>query len=171
MGQDETYGSYVYQGVISFEFRALDMFTTQYMRIAEILNIEITEEIEDIDDEAFDVTEENLLKFLNYLKGHIIYPCRLISIKHFRWEEDYFFGSGRKSEYEELKKTRPTHLDTFHLIGFYGIDLETGVWVDVQRVSDHREFTLPLAELEIVDKESENYQLIDDYLLWFINNK
>jgi len=147
------------------------MLTTQYYRIAKILNIEITEEIEDIDDEAFDVTGKSLSKFLTHLKTHIKLPCQLMSIKHFQWEEHYFFGPGTKTEYMELKKTRPSHMDIFNLVSFYGSDIEVGILVDVQRLSDEMEFTLPLAELEVVDKESGNYQLIDDYSVWFENNK
>ena len=94
------------------------MLTTQYYRIAKILNIEITEEIEDIDDEAFDVTGKSLSKFLTHLKTHIKLPCQLMNIKHFQWEEHYFFGSGKRDEYEELKKTRPSHTDVFNLISF-----------------------------------------------------
>jgi len=149
------------------------MLTTQYYRIAKILNIEITEEIEDIDDETFDVTEKSLSKFLTHLKSHFKSPCQLISIKHFQWEEHYFFGPGTKAEYMELKKTRPSHTDIFNLGSFYGIDQEVGILVDVQRVSDNMEFTLPLAGLEVVDKEDGedgNYQLIGDYSVWFENN-
>jgi len=93
-----------------------------------------------------------------------------MSIKHFSWEEHYFFGPGTKAEYKELKKTRPSHTDIFNLLCFYGTDQEIGILVDVQRVSDNMEFTLPLAELEVVDKEDGNYQLIDDYMVWFRNN-
>ena len=42
------------------------MLTTQYYRIAEILGIKIIEEIEDIDDEAFDVAGESLSKTFTY---------------------------------------------------------------------------------------------------------
>ena len=96
------------------------MLTTQYYRIAEILGTE--KEIEDIDDEVFDVTGESLSKFLTYLKTRIKSPCQLMSIKHFQWEEHYFFGSGNRDEYKELKKIRPSHTDFFNLIGFYGSD-------------------------------------------------
>ena len=147
------------------------MLTTQYFRVAKILGIEITEEIEAIDDVAFDVTGKSLSKYLTYLKSHIKLPCYLMSIKHFSWEEHYFFGPGTKAEYIELKKTRPSHTDIFNLVSFYGSDLEVGILVDVRRVSDDMEFTLPLTELEVVDKESEDYQLIDDYSVWFENNK
>jgi len=147
------------------------MLTTQYYRLAKILDIEITEEIDDIDDEAFDVTGKYLSEFLTHLKSYIKLPCQLMSIKHFQWEEHYFFGSGTKTEYKELKKTRPSHTDIFNLVSFYGSEMKIGILVDVRRVSDNMEFTLPLAELEVVDRESGNYQLIDDYSVWFRNNR
>lgn len=146
------------------------MLTTQYYRIAKILDIEITEEIEDIDNEAFDATEKSLSEFLIYLKSHIKLPCQLMSIKHFQWEDHYFFGTGTKTEYKELKKTRPSHTDIFNLVSFYGSDPDVGILVDVRRVSDNMEFTLPLVELEVVDKDSLDYQLVDDYSVWFKNS-
>jgi len=147
------------------------MINEMYTRIAKILGLENLEEIEDIDDEVFDVTQNSLPKYLKYLKAHITYRCQLMNIKHFHWEEDYFFGAGNMEEYRELKKTRPSHTDIFTLVSFYDIDLEIGILVDVQRVSDNRGFTLPLAELEVIDKRAENNQIIDDYSVWFRNNR
>ena len=50
---------------------------------------------------------------------------------------------------------------------FYGQDLAA----HVRRQSDDKEFYLGLAEIEAVDKKSMNYQLIDDYAVWFVNNR
>jgi hypothetical protein len=41
----------------------------------------------------------------------------------------------------------------------------------VRRKSDGKEFGLGLAELEAVNKKSRNYQLLDDYAVWFVNNR
>ena len=41
----------------------------------------------------------------------------------------------------------------------------------VSRQSDGQEFILGLAELEVVDKKSRNYQLLDDYVVFFVNNR
>jgi hypothetical protein len=41
----------------------------------------------------------------------------------------------------------------------------------MKRVSDKKKFTLPLAELKAADKRSKNYQLLDDYSVWFVNNR
>jgi hypothetical protein len=39
----------------------------------------------------------------------------------------------------------------------------------VRRKSDGKEFYLGLSELEAVDSRSPNYQLLDDYVVWFVN--
>jgi hypothetical protein len=41
----------------------------------------------------------------------------------------------------------------------------------VRRKSDGKEFYLGLAEIKAVDKKSVNYQLLDDYAVWFVNNR
>ena len=41
----------------------------------------------------------------------------------------------------------------------------------VRRRSDNREFWLGLSELEATDKKSKNYQLLDDYSVWFVNSR
>ena len=87
-------------------------------------------------------------------------------------------GPGSPKEYERLRKNQPSYQDTFELIAieqevysewmmFYGEDL-TG---RVRRKSDGKEFYLGLAEIKAVDKKSVNYQLLDDYAVWFVNNR
>ena len=41
----------------------------------------------------------------------------------------------------------------------------------VRRKSDGKEFDLGLAELQVTDKKSRNFQLIDDYAVWLVNNR
>ena len=41
----------------------------------------------------------------------------------------------------------------------------------VRRNSDGKEFVLGLAELKATDRKSRNYQLLDDYAVWFANNR
>jgi len=109
--------------------------------------------------------------YLKYLKTHVELPCQLTGIEDFEWEERYVFGFGSKKEYEELKKTQPSYKDKFNLIKFVDdIDDEyDGIFVHVQRVSDKRKFVLPLADLKSTDRKSKNYQLLDDYSVWFVN--
>ena len=41
----------------------------------------------------------------------------------------------------------------------------------VRRKSDDKEFYLGLAEIEAIERDTLNYQLLDDYSVWFVNNK
>ena len=50
---------------------------------------------------------------------------------------------------------------------FHGGDLAG----QVRRKSDGKEFYLGLAEIKAVDEKSLNYQLLDDYSVWFVNNR
>lgn len=98
------------------------------------------------------------------------FPCHLTGIEDFSWEERYVFGYGSKTEYEKLKKTQPSYTDTFEFIGFDDeINGGYGILVKVKRVSDKRKFTLPLADLKSTDEQSKNYQLLDDFSVWFVN--
>jgi len=120
-----------------------------------------------------DVTRKTLSTYLKYLKNHLEIPCQLTGIEDFEWEEAYVFGFGSKREYQELKKTQPSYTDKFNLIDFIDdIDDEyDGIFVNVQRLSDKKQFILPLADLKSTDKKSKNYQLLDDYSVWFVNNR
>ena len=46
---------------------------------------------------------------------------------------------------------------------------EEGLRFNVQRISDKKKFTLPLDDLEAVEKNSKNEQLLDDYAVWYTN--
>lgn len=108
--------------------------------------------------------------YKNYLESNLETPVILTGIEDFSWEEFYILGPGDKKEYEELKKTRPSYQDIFNMIrieNYY--DDEYGLFVKVTRISDKKRFQLPLADLRAVDKKSENYQLLHDYSVWFIN--
>lgn len=139
----------------------------QDKRIAAILG-----EIEDLTfDETIDI-------FYEYLKTNLSLPCEVTGIEDFRWEEFYVFGPGDQDEYDHLKKTQPSYTDRYE---FLGIDREGKsewmlFWEDdigaiVRRISDGREFLLGLSELEATDKKSKNYQLLDDFSVWLVNNR
>ena len=121
----------------------------------------------------YGVTGATLKKYLKYLKKHIGFPCQLTGIEDFDWEEFYVFGPGSKREYEELKETHPSYKDKFSLIDFVDNldDWELGIFVVVRRESDRKKFVLPLADLKAVNKKSQHYQLLDDYSVWFVNNR
>ncbi|WP_413163790.1 calcium-binding protein [Capilliphycus salinus ALCB114379] len=144
---------------------------------------QLMQEFGDVDQEEFEakiqkilgnreiyVDEANLSRYLKYLKKNIQKPCYLTGTEEFLWEEDYLFGEGSQSKYEKLKKTQPSYTDVFTLVKFSETLSEIdGLLVEVQRVSDQKTFVLPLADLEVTDENSPNYQLIEDYLMWFLN--
>lgn len=116
--------------------------------------------------------------FCKHLKAKLRLPCEVTGIEDFSWEEPYVLGVWDEQEYERLKKTQPSYSDRFELLEiaqdqysewmlFPGEDIAA----HVRRTSDGREFRLGLAELEATDKKSPNYQLIDDYAVWFVNNR
>jgi len=143
----------------------------------------LEDEGDDLDLEAFEAQIREVLGsqvsaspkkqlncYLNYLKRHVENPCHLTGVDEFEWEEKYLFGSGSRSQYEKLKKHNPSHSDIFLLVRFSNkFDLEDGIKVEVQRLSDGKNFTLPLVELEGTEPDSSNYQLLEDYSLWFLN--
>ena len=125
-----------------------------------------------------EVSKEAVKRFCEHLKKHLKFPFEVTGIDDFDWEEFYVVGPGEKEEYERLKKTQPSYKDRYDLLE---IDLETDsewmlfggedIAVLVRRKSDGRQFNLGLAELKATDRKSNNYQLLDDYAVWFVNNR
>jgi Calcium binding len=140
----------------------MDEFEKQEKRIIAILGTK-----------KLDVTRKTLSTYLKYLKNHIGVPCQLTGIEDFEWEEAYVFGFGSKREYEELKRTQPSYKDKFNLIKCVDEieDYYDGVFVNVQRISDKKKFVFPLADMKSTDRKSKNYQLLNDYCVWFVNNR
>jgi hypothetical protein len=124
------------------------------------------------EDAVPEVNDRTLRQYLVYLRENLSFPCYLTGIEDFAWEERYVFGHGSKTEYEHLKETQPSYTDVFEFLGFdKEIDEGYGILADVKRVDDNRNFTLPLADLEDRNEKSRNYQLLDDYCVWFVNNR
>ncbi|CAN5586367.1 hypothetical protein BH24DEI1_BH24DEI1_04950 [soil metagenome] len=135
-------------------------FEAQERRISEILG----------QDEIPGVDRDTLRTYLAYLKASLLFPCQVTGGEDFGWEEYYLFGPGDKEEYEQLKKTKPSHKDSYELLEpDDDLDETPGVLVKVKRLSDKKTFVLPLADLEATDKASGNYQLLDDYSVWYVN--
>ena len=125
----------------------------------------------DIDNEEMqEKSPETIAKYLHYLKENIEFPCIVTGIEGFPWEEKYVFGYGNIKEYEKLKKDNPSYKDKFEFIDFYeDEDYDEQIMVSVRRLSDQKEFILELDCLKAVDKKSKNYQLLDDYSVWYVN--
>lgn len=121
-------------------------------------------------EENLNVSDKSLVVYRSFLKENLTFPCELTGIEDFQWEEFYILGPGDKKEYEKLKKTRPSYTDIFTLIAFDDqIDDMAGLMAKVKRLSDRKQFVLPLADLEVTDKENHNFQLIHDYAVWYVN--
>lgn len=150
---------------------SLSSVDDQYKRIYKVLAVEVGEDEED--DEVASVSDENLEKYLAYLKRETVFPVTVTGIEDmgcFRWEERYIFGAGNQTEYENLKKKNPSFTDTYELLGFNeDFDEDEGLYAEVQRISDRKKFTLPLADLKTVEKNSKNSQLLHDYAVWYAN--
>ena len=117
-----------------------------------------------------EVSDTSLQIYRTFLQESIIKPCELTGTEDFRWEEYYLLGPGDKQEYEKLKKTQPSYKDTFSYMHFDEIiDDSEGLMVRVKRISDRKQFVMPLADLKVTDKQSPNFQLIHDYAAWYIN--
>ncbi len=138
---------------------------SQEVRIAQILANG------DIDNEEMqEKSPETIKKYLRYLKEKIEFPCIVTGIEDFPWEERYILGPGNKKEYEKLKKDNPSYKDKFEILNFYeNEDYDEQIMVRVKRLSDKKEFVLELDYLEVVDKKSPNYQVLDDYSVWHVN--
>ena len=121
------------------------------------------------------VTEETLAIYLAYLKQHLEFPCQLTGIESlgcFAWEASYIFGRRRPKEYAQRKKKEPSYTDIYAFLSFAEeYDAYAGLAVTVKRVSDSKRFVLPLAHLKATEKPSNNAQLLDDYVVWFVNGR
>lgn len=113
---------------------------------------------------------ETIEIYKTYLESNLTFSITLTGIEDFDWEEFYIFGPGDDNEYKELKKSRPSYHDTFNMIrvdNYY--DDDYGLFAKVTRISDKKRFQIPLADLKAIDEKSNNYQILDDYSVWFVN--
>jgi len=120
--------------------------------------------------------EKQLNIYFKYLKENLELPCEVIGIEDFNWEEFYVFGPGDEEEYEELKETQPSYTDIYELIDIeenrnskWILSFRGDIAAKARRKSDNKIFWLGLSELETIDEDDVNYQLLDDYAVWFAN--
>ena len=139
-------------------------FEEQEQRIGRIVGF-------DDDGEVLSVNTKTLATFRNYLEQNLTLPCSVTGIEDFHWEEYYIIGPGSRKEHERLRKTKPSYLDTYEFLGFEDrVQNEfDGLLVNVKRTSDQKKFRLPLADLKATSENTKNYQLLDDYSVWFVN--
>lgn len=116
------------------------------------------------------VRKQTLKIYKALLDKKLTFPFETTGIDDFQWEEYYVLGPGDAKEYEKLKKTKPSYTDIFNVHAIEPIFADyVGLIVRVTRVSDKKRFKLPLADLKVIDRKSPNYQIVDDYSVWFGN--
>ena len=121
-------------------------------------------------EDNLNVSDKSLMEYRSYIQDNIVFPCELTGREDFRWEEFYIFGPGDKNEYAELKKTQPSYTDTYTFMSFDDqIEDMDGLMVKVKRISDHKQFVLPLTDLKVIDNNSPNHLLVHDYAVWYAN--
>lgn len=136
----------------------------QFERIRAVFN---TQEIPN-------VTGETLHRYFDYLKENLVCPCLLTGIEslgYFDWEERFVFGYGDEEEYKRLRRERGSYKDKYELrsLDDAKVDEAWDILVNVQRIPYRKRFTIPLSELQAVDRVSRNYQLLKDYTVWYVN--
>jgi len=108
--------------------------------------------------------------YREFLKSKLDNPVNMTGIEDFDWEEFYVLGPGSQKEYEKLKKTRPSYTDIYILESIDDeYDEHFGLIANVIRECDKKLFQIPLADLKALDKNTKNYQLLDDYSVWCVN--
>jgi len=135
----------------------------QRKRIGEIIGFDEENELPSVDDQSLTV-------YGNYLKNNLNSPCYLTGIEDFSWEESYVFGYMSEKEHTKRRKSTASYLDTFRLIK---VIVDPKAWsdigVEVQRMEDGKKFELSLSYLEVTDRKSPNFQLLNDYVVWYWN--
>jgi hypothetical protein len=120
-------------------------------------------------EEGMDVNDHNLKKYFDYLNDHLDFSDLVTGMEDFRWEEYYVFGPGDQKEYEKLKKKNPSYTDHYQILSLEEYGYDESILVNVKRISDNKKFALPLADLKSVDKDSINFQVLEDFSMWFWN--
>jgi hypothetical protein len=86
--------------------------------------------------------------FLAYINENISLPCEVINMEH---------NNGEKYLILEIEDIGDT---------MYGLTCK------VKPISNkRRSLVFALVELEATDKESKNYEILDDYSVWFSNSQ
>ena len=120
---------------------------------------------------------EALKKWYRHLVSHLVLPCDVTGIEDFGWEEFYVIGPGSAAEYRSLRKSSPSYQDVFELTGIeIEAESEWSMFPDelkasVRRKSDGKQFILGLSELKTTSEHSSNFQILDDYAVWFVNDR
>jgi hypothetical protein len=127
------------------------------------------------EDEEFDPPElsaRHLSRYYDFLLPQLPVGLHLTGdepLGHFAWEERFVWGHGSPEDHKKAKQFCASFEDTFELLSLLHSDKELGLLVNVRRLEDQKTFKIPLVDLKACDPDSAEYQLIDDYGVWFVN--
>ncbi len=124
------------------------------------------------DVEPPEATLEMIMCYYNFLVLKLPVGLRLTGredMGYFGWEENFLCGAEDATEYNRLKKDRASCQDKFLFLKLNEYDEKVGVFAEVKRIGDNKFFTIPLMDLAASTQKSKQYQLIEDYALWFVN--
>ncbi|MBN1887933.1 MAG: hypothetical protein JW850_08070 [Thermoflexales bacterium] len=123
-------------------------------------------------DETPVVKIKTIRLYFKYLKKHLVCPCLLTGIEsmgYFKWEERFSFGYGSEAEHTQLRRECGSFREKYEFSTFDAWVEDWDILANVYRIPYRKKFTIPLSELQAVDKGSHNYQLLNDYTVWFVN--
>lgn len=131
------------------------------MRILETNNIE--------------VNKTNLKKYLSFLKKNLKFPCLVVGEQVYTDDDYPQLGKGKKQS--NVTVTMAVEEQLYNLVGLndnlddkYGILAEVEVKTKgVRRANDKQRLTVPLAQLEVQNVMSDNFELLIDYAIWFFD--
>ncbi len=111
----------------------------------------------------------------DHLRGRLTLPCEVTGKEDFRWEEPYVFGLLSRTDYDALRKARPSFKDVFILesiaasAGYEWALSADDLGALVRRKDDGLTFVLGLSELSPIEEDGPNARLLEDYSYWFAN--
>ncbi len=126
--------------------------------------------------ENIEVNKTNLKKYFNYLKKNLKMPCLVTGIDVLDEEDDPELDSGTKKDNVSVSMLAEDDIYNIvefnnHLHDLYGIlvEVESARVTRLRRTKNKERLTVPLAQLEVLDPDSPNYELLDNYSIWFFS--
>jgi len=121
---------------------------------------------------------DRVQRFHQYLVSKLQLPGLVTGIGPFAWEQRYLNTRNERRYHAASRQTQPSFKDTFALLDVgKGVGAEWMMYpledlvAHVRRSPDRREFYLGLSELRTLEDASPNYQPLDDYAVWFMNER
>ncbi|NEP47173.1 MAG: hypothetical protein F6K35_51525 [Okeania sp. SIO2H7] len=157
--------------VISIEFNLDDDWDDDEWD--EYYREELTEEYRRIlGTKNIQVNKTNLKKYFNYLKTNLELPCLVTLIDDAIIDEGDYHEFNKNKRKGDVVLTMPVEGEFYNIVGLNNyVDNKLGVLAEIEprrwkRHQKQQRLTVPLAQLEVEDPDSPNFDLLDDYLIW-----